>query len=195
MAVPLTLAAATATPDRTVSVALAATDDVLTRRVTKIAEGAGMVIALRAPTVTELLGEANGRPVDVVVIEGRDNCAIETRAGIRAIQDGLPQAKVILLCSAPSRRVVRAALAAGVHGLLLASEANEGLAAAIQAAYSGQIVISARLPRGGPELLPHLRRQRDPHRLQAAPPAGHSGAARGDGGGLNSYGSLRSLDR
>jgi DNA-binding NarL/FixJ family response regulator len=142
-------------------VALGLADAELAEKLATAVESDGMVVSLHAPSITALLPLLDGELVDAVVVDQPAKRQAEVRASVQSLLSVAERAPTLLLCDTVKRGFVRTALKAGAHGILLLSEVENGLPAAIRAACAGHVVISAQVAYGAMEsaALSHREKQ------------------------------------
>jgi DNA-binding NarL/FixJ family response regulator len=148
-------------PRKNLSVALGVADLELANKLIAGMEADGMVISVRARNMPALLSQLEREPVDAIVVDQPAKRQAEVRQRLEALLSVAESACALLLCQAVKRGFVRTALKAGAHGILLVSEVEKGLPAAIRAAHAGHVVISAQVAYGAMEsaALSHREKQ------------------------------------
>jgi DNA-binding NarL/FixJ family response regulator len=122
------------------AVAVVCTDEVGRRRVASTLGRGGLRVAGHAPSASGLdVGE--GLDAIVVVLDG---LAHEQRAIFAGLRASFPDARTVATAVEATTRDIRDALAAGADAFVLDAQLDEALAATIDAACSGQLVV----PRG-----------------------------------------------
>lgn len=148
-------------PRKLLSVALGVADTELAEQLVTALESDGMVVSLHAPNIAALLSQLDGDPVDAIVLDQPAKRQGEVRTRLESLLSLSERAPALLVCQSVKRGFVRSALKAGAHGILLASDIDAGLPAAIRAACAGHVVLSAQVAYGAMEsaALSHREKQ------------------------------------
>jgi DNA-binding NarL/FixJ family response regulator len=134
-------------PRKVLSVALGIEDAELAARITEVLEHDQITVPVTASGIPELVPLLQNAQVDAVVADPPAKRAADVRDGLQALR-AVSAAPVLLLFPTVRRGFVRTALKSGAHGVLLLSETEPGLPAAIRAADVGWVVISAQVAYG-----------------------------------------------
>jgi DNA-binding NarL/FixJ family response regulator len=122
------------------SASIAGKDRELLDLVARLLAEAGLTVSATAAGAAELIAQCTDRSPDAVVLAG-DADRGERVNEIRRLREGLPDAVVVVLATAPDGTGVRSALRAGATGFALTSRFASTLAITVRAACAGQLAV------------------------------------------------------